>query len=161
MWLALLLTACGNGSRDPSGEANSPGARLEAAAEAAGLVPDAARTSIAGSWARDTDRMCIVDTPGSSQRIGVLIDYGDGQGCSASGRLDRRGSRLKIAFGNCRFAAKFDGERIGFPATLPAACDALCTGRASLAAMEVDRLSDSSAEAATLRGRQGRLLCGY
>ncbi|KQU59195.1 hypothetical protein ASG67_16725 [Sphingomonas sp. Leaf339] len=159
MWLALLLTACGDGSRDPSGEGKSPGAKLEAAAVTAGLVPDAARASITGSWARDTDRICVVNTPGRSQRIGVLIEYGDGHGCSASGPLDRRGSRLKVAFGNCRFDAIFDGERINFPATLPAACDALCTGRASLAALEVDRLSDSAAEAATLRGRKGNLLC--
>jgi len=150
----LILAGC---ERTPPAPV-SPGARLERAAVAAGLVPDAEHASIVGSWARDSDRMCVVPA-GSTTRIGVVSDYGEGQGCAASGVVERDGARLKVRLGACGFDARFDGERIAFPAELPLACAAACTGRATLAAVEVERLSGSASEAATLRAPDGQLLC--
>ncbi|MFS0770924.1 hypothetical protein [Sphingomonas sp. 1P08PE] len=160
---ALLLAGCGGGAGNdtvPAAESGSAGARLEEAAVAQGLVPDPAATTLAGAWARDTDRACIVDGAGGVQRIGILSDYGDGQDCSGAGVLERRGERLRITIGECRIDARFDGERIIFPGEVGSACAALCRGRASLAAFAVERQSDSASEAATLRGRDGRRLCG-
>jgi hypothetical protein len=154
--LALLLAGCGS---QPKAVDDSPGARLEAAAEQAGLVVDPARASIVGSWALDTDRACVVPDTRDAYRIGVVIDYGEGQGCVASGSARRQGNSVAIAFGSCAFDAKFDGERITFPPELPAACERLCTGRASLAAMSVARLSGSLSEAETLRTPSGIRLC--
>lgn len=155
-WLALMLLG-GCGRDDP---ADGPaGARLERAAAATGLIADPARASLVGSWSRDTDRVCIV--PGRADtRIGALVDYGEGQGCAATGTIRRHGQRLAVRFGDCRFDARFDGDRIVFPGEVPAACDTYCVGRASLAAVTVDRISESTAEAATLRTPGGRLLCG-
>ena len=157
--LLLLLAGC---DRAPTVVANdSPGARLEAAAVAQGLVADPARATLVGSWARDTDRLCVTGNEGGEQRIGAVVEYGEGQGCSASGTVRRSGERLRVAMGrDCRFDARFDGERISFPPRLPVGCEALCSGRASLAALTVERLSASASEAATLRGRGGLLLCG-
>lgn len=155
--LLLILAGC---DRQAAAPAATPGARLEAMAVARGLVLDPARGSLAGSWARDTDRLCIVGPDGSAQRIGVVIDYGEGQGCSASGTLRRSGERLAIDLGaDCRLDARFDGERIIFPADVPAACERLCIGRASLAALTVAQQSASASEAGTLRSRGGTLLC--
>ena len=150
----LLLAACGRAAPAP----DTPGSRLEAAAVARGLVAqqDAAVT---GSWARDTDRLCVVPA-GDAFRIGASVDYGEGQGCAASGTVRRAGKGLKVELGACRFDAGYDGERISFPAVLPAACDRFCRGRASLSALTVERLSESVSEAQTLRGPDGRLLCG-
>ncbi|TCQ00680.1 hypothetical protein C8J46_10132 [Sphingomonas sp. PP-F2F-A104-K0414] len=154
--LALMLGACG---REPAtAVADSAGARLEAAAETAGIVPDP-NAPLQGSWARDTDRVCVVGI-GKTARIGVSIDYGEDQACAASGAVERSGDALKLAFGTCKFDARFDGDRIVFPAEVPEACESLCTGRASLAALTVDRLSESRSEAATLRSTKGKLLCG-
>jgi hypothetical protein len=156
--LALLLTACG---QQPAARQDGAGVRLEEAARQAGLVADPATATLAGSWARDTDRLCAlpdVDEAGTF-RIGAAIDYGEGQGCAAAGTARRRGDRVAVTFGACRFEATFDGERIAFPAELPAACDRFCTGRASLAAMTVDRLGTSPSEAETLRSPTGTLLC--
>ena len=140
---------------------DSPGARLEAAVVAQGLVADPARATLVGSWARDTDRLCVTGNEGGEQRIGAVVEYGEGQGCSAAGTVRRSGERLRVAMGgDCRFDARFDGERISFPPELPAGCEALCSGRASLAALTVERLSASASEAATLRGRGGVPLCG-
>ena len=154
--LALVLGGCWRGPKTAA--ADSAGARLEAAAEEAGIVPDP-NAPLQGSWARDTDRVCVVGTEKTS-RIGVSVDYGEDQACAGSGTVERAGDALKLAFGACKFDARFDGDRIVFPAEVPEACESLCTGRASLAALTVDRLSESRAGAATLRSTKGKLLCG-
>lgn len=156
--IVLVLFLFGCGSPEQGATDISAGARLEAGATRAGLIPDS-RASIQGSWARDTDRLCVVDSGNGTSRIGAMVDYGDDQGCSASGTVSRSGDRLRVAFGGCRFEARFDGDRIRFPANLPTACEALCRGRASLAALTVDRLSESRSEASALRSAKGKLLC--
>ena len=125
----------------------------------AGLIVDPASVSPTGAWARDTDRLCLVPRGGDRFTIGAKIDYGEGQECAASGSATRSGKTLHVNFGACRFDAAFDGDRITLPTELPAPCDRLCSGRASLAAMTVDRLSSSVSEAATLRTSDGRALC--
>jgi hypothetical protein len=153
--LALMASGCG---REPAtAVADSAGARLEAAAETAGIVPDP-KAPLQGSWARDTDRVCVAGTD-KIARIGVSIDYGEDQACAGSGTVERSGGALKLAFGACKFDARFDGDRIVFPAEVPEACESLCTGRASLAALTVARLSESRSEASTLRSSAGKLLC--
>ena len=155
----LILAGCGQGG---DGADNAAGERLETASIAAGLVADPAAAPLDGVWSRDSDRMCISPTgsgDGSTRRIGVTLDYGEGQGCVASGTLRRSGPELKVAFGQCRFAARFDGDSIQFPASLPAACTTLCTGRATLSALIVERVSASLAEARTLRSPGGKALC--
>ena len=150
----LLLAAC----QRAAPVADTPGSRLEATAMARGLVADSG-AALTGSWARDTDRVCIVPA-GDAYRIGASVDYGEGQGCAASGTVRRVRSGLRVELGGCRFEAGYDGERISFPAELPAACDRFCSGRASLSALAVERLSESVSEAQTVRGPNGRLLCG-
>ncbi|EZP56710.1 MULTISPECIES: hypothetical protein [Sphingomonas] len=154
--LAALLAGCGSPTPTVT---DTPGSRLERAALRAGLVADPASGDPVGSWAAETDRLCIVPQDGGALRIGAVIDYGEGQGCAAAGVARRRGSDLAIAFGPCRFDARFEGDRIVFPAALPAGCDRYCTGRATLDALTVERLSASRAEAATLRTPSGKRLC--
>lgn len=150
----LLLAACHRA--EPASE--TPGGRLEAAAVARGLTPDVRAGSLPGVWASDTDRLCVVPAAGGL-RIGASVDYGDGQGCAASGSVERAGDRLRVRFGACRFDARFDGERISFPPGLPDGCERFCSGRASLSAVAVERLSESASEAAAMRGPNGKPLC--
>ncbi|PAX08482.1 hypothetical protein [Sphingomonas lenta] len=154
---ALLLAGCGE-DRATTNTA-SAGAKLEAAAIEAGLVPDPERATLIGSWAADSDRVCVAPGEGGRDRIGVLLDYGEGNGCVAAGGVRRAGDRLDVDFGRCRVQARFDGERISFPASVPQDCERLCRGNATLSALSVARVSDSAAEAATLRTPSGRLLC--
>lgn len=157
---ALMLVGCGQGGDNID---NAAGERLETASIAAGLVADPAVVPLDGVWSRDTDRMCILPRSArqgdSARRIGVVLDYGEGQGCVASGTLERSGAELKVALGQCRFTARFDGDSIQFPASMPAECTALCTGRATLSALIVERVSASIAEARTLRSPGGKALC--
>lgn len=153
----LLLTACGQGS---GGGDDKAGEKLETASIAAGLVADPAAAPLDGIWSRDTDRMCILPAgSGPARRIGVMLDYGEGQGCTAIGTMERSGAALKLTLGACRFTARFDGDSIQFPAMLPSACNAFCTGRATLSALNVERISASVAEAQALRSPNGTMLC--
>ena len=60
----------------------------------------------------------------------------------------------------CSFDARFEGDRIVFPGPPANACQKLCGRRASIAALDVGRLSESVSEASTLRDSRGKLLCG-
>lgn len=132
---------------------------LETAAILRGLVRDPADRDIVGLYARDTDRVCIVRRGGRYQ-IGATVDFGDGQGCSAAGRVSRSGANLRVVLGDdCRFDAQFDGDRITFPAKLPDGCAAACGNRATMEALAAERLSESVAEAATMRAASGVTPC--
>ncbi|KQN26603.1 hypothetical protein ASE86_11025 [Sphingomonas sp. Leaf33] len=132
---------------------------LETAAILRGLVRDPADRDIVGLYARDTDRVCIVRRDGG-YRIGATVDYGEGQGCSAAGDASRLGDALRVRLGNdCHFDAAFDGDRITFPAVLPEACATACVRSGTLAALDAERLSESVAEAATMRNADGRAPC--
>lgn len=124
-----------------------------------GLAPDPERAPLVGSWAQGDDRLCVVPGEGGRERVGVLLDYGEGNGCVATGTVRRAGERLDVALGACRLDARFDGERVTFPAEVDPACDRLCRGNASLAALSVEQVGASAAEAATLRAPSGKLLC--
>ncbi len=161
--LALLLLAACSGAqptKQPPRQ-QTPQTDLESAAIQAGVIADPANTNITGLYARDTDRVCIVPTA-TSYRIGVFVDYGDNQHCSGSGSVTRVGETLHVDLDGtegCSFDARFDGDRIAFPGRLPEACAKVCGGRASMAALDVDQLSQSVSEASTLRDHRGKLLC--
>lgn len=157
--IPLVLAAC-SGRSDDGGAAAPAGRRLEAAAVAAGLVRDPAQRSPVGSWALDTDRACIVPAAAGMARIGLAIDYGEGQRCAAAGTARQHGEAIDLDLGACRVTARYDGDRIVLPAAVPGACDALCDGRASLAAMTVERLSGAVSEAQTFRLPDGSTPCG-
>ncbi|WP_157073626.1 hypothetical protein [Sphingomonas soli] len=159
-WLPglLMLAACSG----QQAAKDQPPQDLEKAAIERGLVRNPADTEIAGLYARDTDRICIVSTS-IGYKVGAFVDYGDGITCSGTGTASRVGETLRIelgAEGNCGFDAKFDGDKITVPGALPAGCDKLCNRRASYAGLEVTRLSESPAEAAAMRDANGKRLCG-
>lgn len=159
--LALLLAGC---HRQPAATVPpaTPASGLEAAAIQAGVIADPNSTELTGLYARETDRVCIVPTA-SAYRIGVFVDYGDDQRCGGSGTVTRVGETLHVELGQkpgCSFDARFEGDRLVFPGHLPDACQQICERRASVAALDVAKLSESVSEASTLRDAKGRLLCG-
>jgi hypothetical protein len=164
-WLALAVLLLASGChRDPAPTASVQGKSatgLEEAAIQAGVIHDPDDSDITGLYARDTDRVCVV--PGATAyRIGVFVDYGDQLSCGGSGTATRVGETLHVDMDGaerCSFDAHFDGDRIAFPGRVPDACGKICSRRASIAALEVDRLSESVSEASTLRDGKGKLLC--
>lgn len=159
--LALLLVAgCHRAEPEPSATTPAPQG-LEAAAIQAGVIADPASTDITGLYATENDRVCIVPTA-TAYRIGVFVDYDEQQNCGGSGTVTRVGETLHVTLGGedgCSFDARFDGDRIVFPARVPDRCQKVCVGRASIAALDATRLSESVSEASTPRDAKGRLLC--
>jgi hypothetical protein len=157
---ALLLTACH--SSQPAQQSTAPD--LETAAIERGLVRNPSDTEIAGLYARDTDRICVVPDKQLGYRIGAFVDYGDRITCSSTGTVSRVGETLHVELGGegdkCSFDARFDGEKISFPGALPDGCNKFCARRASFAGLEVTRLSESPAEAEAMRDANGKRLCG-
>ena len=153
---ASRLASC---PRVERGMADVAAPSLETAAVLRGLVRDPSDVEPVGLYARDTDRVCVVRR-GGGYRIGAYVDYGEGIGCNGVGAASRSGERLRVTLGDgCDFDARFDGDRVVFPAALPDACARLCGGRASFAALTVLRLSESASEAAAMRDARGRLPC--
>lgn len=156
----LLLASCPR-FIDERGGAPLAAPDLETAAIARGLVRDPRDTDPIGLFARDTDRLCVVPA-NDGYRVGVTVDYGDGINCNASGIATHSGSALRLELGRdgqCSFDARFDGDRIRLPGRLPDGCAALCASRASLAGLDVERLSESVSEAAAMRDVKGKLPC--
>ncbi|UZK66881.1 hypothetical protein [Sphingomonas sp. M1-B02] len=158
MALLLALAACSGG--DAPADKSEP-RDLETVAIERGLVRDVKNSEIAGLYARDTDRVCIVPA-GLGYRIGAFVDYGDGVTCSGSGTVSRVGDRLRVELGQgdaCGFDARFGGDRIDFPGSMPDGCASLCAGRASFAGLEAARMSESVTEARAMRDADGKRLC--
>jgi hypothetical protein len=161
--VALLVLAVLGGCSDKQDAADrvsgGAGARLEQAAIATGVIRDPASTDLTGVYARDPEQVCVVPAA-KDFRIGVTLDYGEGQQCSASGTLVRDSDQLKVDLGEgCTFDARFDGQGIAFPGALPDACKKKCSGRATMAGLTVDALSASLSEATALADAKGRALC--
>ncbi|MBB3692910.1 hypothetical protein [Sphingomonas sp. BK580] len=156
---ALLLAGCERAVPAPSANA-SDGVALERAASAAGLIAAPARERPVGVFAAETARLCLVPRRDGALRAGASLDYGAGQRCVARGDA-RADSALTVDWGGgCTVVLRYDRDALVFPTTLPAACDSRCTGRASMAGLRLERLSESVAEASRTRGADGRLLCG-
>jgi hypothetical protein len=154
--LAMALAGCSGGGDSPDAEAPD----LETVAIERGLVRDPKDDSIAGLYVRGGDRLCLVPA-GDDLRIGAFVLNGSRLGCSASGTARHSGDRLRIDFGgNCAVDARIEGERIIFPARLPAPCAQRCTARGTFGGLRVERLSDVVSEAAALRDPRGRAVCG-
>lgn len=153
----VLLAACS----EPEEEApDAAGPALEDAAVARGLVPDPDAAPLTGLFARDADRLCLREGGDARAIVGISIDYGAGNGCSARGTAQRNGDGLTLDLGEaCRFDAEYDGEIVRFPGALPDGCADLCRGNASLAGMATERLSHSAGEVAAFRDRRGRFPC--
>lgn len=164
--LLVMLAIAGCHRAEPKPVATPTPVGLEAAAIQAGVIPDPASTDITGLYARESDRVCIVPSA-TAYRIGVYVDYDEQQNCGGSGTVTRVGETLHITLDRsgegrdsaCSFDARFEGDRIVFPVRVPDGCQKVCLHRASIAALDVARLSESVSEASTLRDARGRLLC--
>ncbi|THD36753.1 MAG: hypothetical protein E7773_07070 [Sphingomonas sp.] len=159
--MTVLLVLLGSCSSQSTPDAKPTPSSLEAAAIDAGIISDPANTDPTGLYARDRDKVCVVPSA-TAFHVGVYVDYGDDYFCSGSGGATRAGETLHVELTSapgCSFDAKFDGDRIAVPGALPDACQKACSKRASLAGLNVERLSDSPSEAAALRDGRGKMLC--
>jgi len=158
--MLVVLALAGCDAQPAAGGAEDAGTALERTALASGMVADPSRVVATGTYASGEDKVCLVPAGETDRyRVGASVDLGEQQQCVGRGTARGR-DKLDVEMGQgCQFVASIDGDRIVFPAVLPAGCDTMCEGRATLAALEAERLSDSVAEAARVAGADGKPLC--
>ena len=115
-------------------------------------------TDITGLYARESDRVCVV--PARRRRTGSACSsiMATSRAAAASGTATRTARRCTSTSARRPDAVSTRGSTATascFPARLPDACQTACSGRASLAGLTVERLSESASEAATLRDAAG------
>ncbi len=166
--LLLLLAGCSGRDSDSSPDPTPVSRRLDRAAVRSGQLPDAKTASPLGAYIADTDigedRLCVVGPTehvrGARATVELSVSYGSGGACVARGTGEAVSGGLRLSLArDCEFVARLDGARAVFPGTVPAGCQSVCSGRASLAGVTIPKRSDSTAEASALTDPQGRPLC--
>lgn len=165
----LLLAGCSVSQAGGDDEAQTP---LDAAAIDAGVIADPDAIDLAGSFAdpgaTGSDAFCARGSRDKGYRVGLLVSFGGTTQCEGLGSATLSGETAEIrlsrsgkgdAVAGCRFSAKFDGNALSLPGSVPAACAAVCSDRASLAGASFALVEPGNAAAAGSSGRSVKRLC--
>lgn len=165
----LLLAGCSVSQAGGDDAARTP---LDAAAIDAGVIADPQAIDLAGSFAdpgaTGSDAFCARGNRASGYKVGVLVTFGASSQCEGTGSARLAGETAAFtlsrdgdgdAIAGCRFSAQFDGNALALPGSVPAACAALCSDRASLAGASFALVEPGNAAAASAQGRSVRRLC--
>jgi hypothetical protein len=171
-WMALALliplAACRAGEEPAAPDVIDSANPLETAARDANLVVDPATTPPTGLFDRihssGTDSFCAVpDGDSNDYRFGLIASFGTTLTCEGQGSAVHDGETLALDFddADCSVTARYDGQSVAMPGTVPAGCSALCGPRASMSGVSIARTGWEVADARRLRSRQsGVPLCG-
>lgn len=168
--VCLVLAGC---SETQAGDDSAAVTPLDAAAIEAGVIADPHAIDLAGSFA-DTggtgnDAFCARGDRRGGYQVGVLVTFGGSSQCEAQGNASLSGELANInlsrsgkgrAVAGCSFTARFDGNGLALPGSLPAGCLAACSDRASLAGASFALIEPGDAAAVSARGRSIERLCG-
>jgi hypothetical protein len=165
----LMLAGC---SETQAGADADAVTALDAAAIEAGVIADPDAIDLAGSFAdvggTGSDAFCARGDRDDGYDVGVLVTFGATSQCEAQGTAALRGEQARISLtrngkgkpvGDCSFTARFDGNGLALPGSLPAACQAVCSDRASLAGASFALVEPGDAAAGAARGRAIKALC--
>jgi hypothetical protein len=165
----LLLAGCSVSQAGGDEDAVTP---LDAAAIDAGVITDPQALDLAGSFAdpgaTGSDSFCARGSRDAGYKVGMLVTFGGSSQCEGTGSARLAGETATIdlarssdgdAVAGCRFTARFDGNALVLPGTLPPACLAVCSARASLAGAAFALVEPGNAAADTASGRSIRHLC--
>ncbi|WP_017669767.1 hypothetical protein [Blastomonas sp. AAP53] len=167
--VCLLVAACSETQAGGEVDMVTP---LDAAAIDAGVIADPQVIDLSGSYA-DTggtgnDAFCARGSRDQGYKVGVLVTFGSGTQCEGTGRAALQGERARIslsrtangeAIAGCSFDAYFDGSALALPGSVPAACAAVCSDRASLAGASFALIEQGDAAARGAAGRDMQKLC--
>lgn len=164
----LLLAGCGVdiGGDDTDGAAGK--SSLDEAAIAAGVVVDPASLNLEGLYERDsglgTDRFCAIQQSDGDYRVGLIAVFGAGSQCEGVGTASMDAGAVTLTLRNqdddeCEIAARFDGASLAIAGSIDAACDALCSPRASLAGVAIPLVDGTASAAENAVGREIAQLC--
>mgnify|MGYP005851033999 CR=1 FL=1 len=165
----LLLAGC---SETRAGDDEAAVTPLDAAAIEAGVIADPLAIDLSGIFAdtggTGSDSFCARGDRQGGYAVGVLVTFGGSSQCEAQGSASLSGEQAKIsldrsgkgkAVSGCSFVARFDGNGLALPGSLPAGCLAACSDRASLAGASFALIEPGDDAAAKARGRSIDRLC--
>lgn len=165
----LALAGC---SETQAGDDAAAVVPLDAAAIEAGVIVDPAALDLAGSFAdtggTGSDAFCARGERQGDYAVGVLVSFGGSSQCEAQGSARLAGEQARITLNRsgagksvagCSFSARFDGNGLALPGSLPAGCQAVCSDRASLAGASFALVEPGDRAAAAARGRSIERLC--
>ena len=169
--LALLipLAACRAGEEPAVPETIDADNPLESAARAANLVVDPDATPLTGLYERihtsGTDSFCALPDGDDDEhyRFGLIASFGTTLTCEGQGSAVHNGETLALDFddADCAFTARYDGQSVAMPGTVPEGCSALCGPRALMSGVSIARTGWEDADARRLLSRKDRApLCG-
>jgi hypothetical protein len=166
----LMLAGC---SETRAGDDEAAVTPLDAAAIEAGVIADPEVLDLAGSFAdtggTGSDAFCARGNREQGYAVGVLVTFGGASQCEGQGRAALTGEQAQIsltrtssgdAVDDCSFTARFDGSALALAGSLPAACQAVCSNRASLAGASFALVENGDSAAQSTRGRDIGQLCG-
>lgn len=167
-WLALLA-GC---SETQAGGDSAVVTPLDAAAIEAGVITDPDRLDLAGSFSdtggTGSDAFCASGNRDAGYKVGVLVTFGASSQCEGRGDAALSGEQVRIdltrngdgdTMNGCSFAARFDGNALSLPGSLPGGCAAACSDRGSLAGASFALVEAGQAAALQQRGRSAARLC--
>lgn len=165
----LLLAGCSVSQAGGDEDAMTP---LDAAAIDAGVIADPEQIDLAGNFAdpgaTGSDAFCARGNREQGYKVGVLVTFGGSSQCEATGSAGLSGETAEVtlsrngkgdAIAGCRFSARFDGNALALPGSVPAACAAVCSDRASLAGASFALVEPGNAAAGGASGRSVKRLC--
>ena len=165
----LLLAGCSVSQAGGDDDALTP---LDAAAIDAGVIVDPQAIDLAGAFAdpgaTGADSFCARGDRIRGYKVGVLVRFGASSQCEGTGSAQLAGEAAELslsrngkgdAIAGCRFSAQFDGNALVVPGSVPAACAALCSDRASLAGASFALVEPGNAAAGGATGRSVKRLC--
>lgn len=168
--VCLMLAGC---SETRAGDDEAAVTPLDAAAIEAGVIADPDIIDLSGSFAdtsgTGSDAFCARGNRRDGYAVGVLVSFGGSSQCEGQGRAALSGEQARIsltrnssgdAVDDCSFLARFDGSALALAGSLPAACQAVCSPRASLAGASFALVETGDRAAGATRGRTIKRLCG-
>lgn len=165
----LMMAGCSETQAEGDSNAVTP---LDAAAIDAGVLADPQAIDLAGSFAdiggTGSDAFCARGNLAKGYKVGVLVTFGGSTQCEGTGSALLKGERARIslnrtsggdAIAGCSFDAHYDGNALALPGSVPAACAAVCSDRASLAGASFALVEQGDDAARTASGRVIKALC--
>ena len=167
--VCLLLAGCSETRAGGDETAVTP---LDAAAIDAGVIADPDALDLAGGFAdtggTGSDAFCASGDRARGYSVGVLVSFGADARCEAQGRAALDGEQARISLtrngkgdslNGCSFTARFDGDALALPGSLPRGCADACSDRASLAGATFALVEPGEGAALATGGHVIKRLC--
>jgi hypothetical protein len=157
----LLAGGCRQGSGDAANRIAETRENQAVPAQPAAPVQTATLTGLYEGAGPNPSQLCITGQ-GRAARFGLVTRRAGRPGCSGAGAATRSGATLSLVMdgdSSCAIAARIDGTRVTFPASLPRGCSYYCAPGAVAGSAAFTKTGGTRADALRARDIVGDPLC--